>query len=261
MKKALKIIIPIVIVLIVCIVAILYLRPRIAVYQAIHDAMEANYVTELGATGIPYTEYSVTDDSLVMTQTPYYTIGIPADYQKDDAYPLDTGIVYRDETKDECVIIITETDELNMNLLNPEYYQDDNSLFHINEKYLAQGFKKLGYGMPDNYYNTYKCALSITEDDYDFFSLSKSLAYYCLVPFRTMAPHYADGINSRVYFYETDNKYAIITEQYNETFDGYMYWIDVLDPDYLNYPHSLLIYFLDDPNQAYAIINSIEFHE
>lgn len=259
MKKALKIILPAIGIALIVFMLIHYvLTPRIATYLAIQDIMEANHVTDLGETGLPFTEYSLTDDSLVMVETPHYTIGIPVGFHEITS-TVENSLVYGNETEEYKILMLTNAYEVDVNFLDPENYKENNSVVSINEKILAKGFQKLGYGMPDNYYNTCKCALSITEDDYNFFSLSESLAYCCLVTFRTSMV-YSDGIDSHTYIYETEDKNAIICEYYSDQNNLYVYRIDLIRPDDLKTPHSITLW-VDNPKTAYAIINSIEFKD
>lgn len=67
-----------------------------------------------------------------------------------------------------------------------------------------------------------------------------------------------DEPGEMTYFYETDDKCALIHERFHSTYSTYKYMVELFDTDDLNTYYPIVIE-TPDPAEAYAIINSIEF--
>ncbi len=256
MKKHHKIIIGIVVALVVLLAFYFaVLHPRVLIYAS----LQTQY-SDIGVTAQDFTAYEAKDDSLVTVQGEYFSIAIPADFVKQDFENDIDAEIYKSEDEKEQIFWLTNAEEYDLSLLNPELYEDMGvNYININEKTITRGFRGLGYGIPDSYYNTSKCALQVTEDDYSFINLDKGIAYYFCAVLRNEI-YSSDGVNHRYYIYETEDIYAIIHEGYSEEDEVYSYTVDVFQPDNLNVPHAMRIR-VEDSETAYAIINSIEFYE
>lgn len=258
-SKKLMLILGGVIVLVLCVA---FFFPRVMVWHGIQRAYEEGFAPDFGETAKDFTEYDVTDDSLVMINFPHFTIGLPT-YFEDQTTGDSDLFIYRtagatEEDYSNCEAIAFNpqgNDNTDITVLNPEVFNT------LKMNRLINGYEQLGYGIPDNSYNSLKCAFSITEEDYSFWNYNKSLAYMYLVPGRTAGfAFYSDGIISHTYIYETEDKCALLNESYNEARGLYSYKIEVYNPNDLNRGYVFALY-VEKPETAYAIINSIKFNE
>ena len=243
------------------------LHPRIKTYIAmvcVYEEMGGS--RDIGLPAEEYNQYSITDDSLIMTDFGAFSIGIPSDLEDQTKEDSDI-IVYR------TIGAVTEPGVNNPDIefigISPD--GDDNSgMVIINKELigsdaelnrLAKGYEALGYGMPDNFYNTLRCAHSLSPDDYSFWNYNKGLAYTYLLPFRAGSPFYSNGDNCKTYFYETEDVCGIICEQYREDYDGnYRFQCDFYSTDDLNTGYIISI-TVHDKETGYAIINSLTFED
>lgn len=243
------------------------LHPRIKTYVAmvcVYEEMGGS--RDIGLPAEEYNQYSVTDDSLIMTDFGAFSIGIPSDLE--DQTKEDSGFfVYR------TIGAVTEPGVNNPDIeyigISPVGY-DNSDIVIINKELigsdaelnrLAKGYEALGYGMPDNFYNTLKCAHSLSPDDYSFWNYNKGLAYTYLLPFRAGSPFYSNGDDCKAYFYETEDVRGIICEQYRKDYDGnYHFKCDFYSTDDLNTGYIISI-TVHDKETGYAIINSLTFED
>jgi len=245
MKKK-TIIIVVGIVLILGVLVAILLPKRIKLYNAIKDNVES-----LGAEGKMFEFYDVSDSSLTQIETDYLTIGIPGDFTLGDSDVIE---IYKSADGKEQVGISNNVSDEKIAFFDPEY-DETSEIFGIEYSFddLKKGFEKLGYGIPDSTYNTYKCLYLLDEKkDYSFWDYEKGLAYanaaYVKNELAWMDVHYV---------YEKDDIYALIMEK-NTTDDGMIrLYVDVFDPDDLN-TSNLVSITVKDRQQAYAIINSIK---
>ena len=233
------------IVLVLVVVGVILLPKRIELYNAINDNIET-----LGTKGEMFEAYDVTDDSLVQVETDYLTMGVPQDCSLGDS-----EIVYDYTNDDESVYVgISQSIRNEKIAFFDAGYSDKSQIFDIEYSLdeLEDGFEKLGYGIPDSTYNTYKCFYLLKEDDYSFLDYEKGLAFanaaFVKNEIMQMDVHYV---------YERDDMYALIMER-NMTDEGKLYfYVDVFSPDDLN-TSCLVLIRVKDRQQAYAIINSIK---
>ena len=274
MNKKLKIIL--IATIAVLLAALLYftiLHPRVKTYL-----MTVIIYDEFGGDrdiGEPITEYNhsdVTDDSLVMTDFGAFTLGIPSDWEdqtKEDSEFITyctIGTIREPgkelEPNEEIIVFKSAgSDDSCIALLNNEELYEESDLSKADIKHLTKGFEKLGYGMPDSAYATLKCAHSLTPEDYNFLNYDESLAFAYALTYRAGSLYYSNGDTAKTYYYETDNKCAIINEQYRPDYDGkYHFKMEVYDADDLNTGY-IFTMTVTDKDTAYAIINSLTFNE
>ncbi|MBE5934069.1 MAG: hypothetical protein E7263_11690 [Lachnospiraceae bacterium] len=242
-KKCLLIFVGIILALVAA--GAILLPKRIELYDAINDNIET-----LGTEGKMFDAYDVTDDSLVQVETDYLTMGVPQDCSLGDSQ-----IVYDYTNDDESVYVgISQSVREEKIAFFNSGYTDKSKIFDIVYSLddLRDGFEKLGYGIPDSTYNTYKCFYLLKEEDYSFWDYEKALAFantaFVKNEVAQMDVHYV---------YERDDMYALIMER-NMTEEGKIYfYVDVFSPDDLN-KSCLVLIRVEDRQQAYAMINSIK---
>lgn len=260
MKKRTKIFLGIAAVVLVT--AVLYftvLHPRIkAGFQALSATLDYGQL-DIGDPCQPFPGYNVTDDSLVERDFGmYYNISVPINMIEKEEPGEETAVKYvcRGENGEELAVYamnkpIDNSDDI---ILSEELMGDAKTYQQVYE-----AFDRLGYGIPDNYYTTMKCALLLEQSDFDFINYHKSIAFAYALPEREVQIHFvANGLNKVSYYYETDDKCGFIREYYDPQRDLYGYTICLFDTDDLN-TYYLITMAMDDPAEAYAIINSIEF--
>lgn len=266
MSKKVKILI--IVAVAVILTATLYLtilHPRVKTYIAmacVYEEMGGS--RDIGLPAEEFNQYSVTDDSLVMTDFGSFSLGIPSDLENQTREGSDITI-YRtigtivepgvNNPEIEYLGFYTEgNDNSDMVIINRELIGSE---LELNR--LAEGYEALGYGMPDTSYDTLRCAHSLSSEDYSFWNYNKGLAFTYLLPFRAGSLFYSNGDTAKTYFYETEDVCGIICEQYREDYDGnYNFKCDFYSTDDLNtgYTFSITVH---DKETGYAIINSLTF--
>lgn len=244
MKKKIVLVVVGILVVLVAVGAIL-LPKRIKLYNEIK-----NNIDGLGPKGEMFDAYDVTDDSLVQIDTSNLTIGVPKDFAQGDS---DIIVTYKSSDESQLVGVSKHVSDEPIAFFDPEY-GEKSQIFDIEYSFddLRKGFEKLGYGIPDSTYNTYKCMYLLKEKDYSFWDYEQGLAYAnaAYVKGETMSM----DVN---YVYEREDMYALIMER-NITDEGLIYfYVDVFDPADLNTSY-LVVIKVKDRQQAYAIINSIK---
>lgn len=263
MKKKTKIIICMVAVIVVVIVvtAVLYftvLHPRVKVGIQVLRVYSEHGFDDIGDPCQPFTAYDVTDDSLVARDFGPYYIGVPEDMLDVDEHKdvPDMKYVGRGEQGEQRMVFSFNTcyDESARVILNEEVTEDA-----VLYSRLCKAYDKLGYGIPDNYYVTMKCSLLLDKSDYNFLNYHKSLAFaYALEARYWNQFYFIDEPGEMSYYYETDDKCALIYERLHPIDNTYQYMVTLFDTDDLN-SYYLIVIGTPDPAEAYAIINSIEF--
>lgn len=246
-------------VLIICVV--LYfavIHPHAEMYIDIMRCYQEFHVDGIGKSAEPYTEYSVTGENLVTVETADYSISIPSYFEKNSEdhsgmirYSADENT---DDQKESIGITVVGTDYTDMAILNQQ------GLSEQQKKNLIKGYEKLGYGIPDTAYSSYKCALLITEDDYSYANKNQSKAYTMLIPYRTGNSFFYSAGNAKTYIYENEKMYALISESYHADWDLYVYYVEFYNSEDLNLSYTAILK-TKTPQTAYAVINSLTFGE
>lgn len=247
------------IILIVVILAVVLtlacLIPRIALYALakgiLPECTRAEYITD----------YSVTDDAAITEHTEAYSYKIPARYTKADIrnHSVDASSYTAPNADSDSpykYLILNRADEVEMNLLDPSYYKNEESLKFNKQVNAEEIFSSLGYGTPDSFYNTLKCVASLDYEDYSFWNLNKTAAFFTYATLR--GGLYPD---TTFYIYERDDVRAIVqtgTDQEYE--DCAQYQIDIFHKDHLNESYATLL-VVKDYNEMLAFLNSIAFEE
>ncbi len=244
MKKK-GLIIVAVILLVLAVVAAIVLPKRIKLYNAINDNIET-----LDPKGAMFENYDVTDDTLIRVENDNISIAIPGGCIHEDREVAD---IYQSLDESQSVYLAKEVNNTEVSFFKPGY-GSKSEVYGIEYKMedLRNGFDKLGYGIPDSTYNTYKCLCLLKESDYSFWDYEKSLAYLNAAYVKNESM-WLDAN----YLYEREDMYALIMEKHLEDEDLYYYLVDVYNPKNLNQSYNVIIR-VKDRQQAYAIINSIE---
>ena len=242
-KKSMLIVVGILLVLVA--VGTILLPKRIRLYNEIK-----NNIDGLGPKGEMFDAFDVTDDSLVQIDTSNLTIGVPKDFIQGDNEII---VTYKSADESQLVGVSKHVSDEPIAFFMPGY-GENSQIFGIEYSFddLRKGFEKLGYGIPDNTYNTYKCMYLLKEKDYSFWDYEKGLAYAnaAFVKGETM-------MMDTNYVYEREDMYALIMER-NLVDEGMLhFYVEVFDPDDLNTSY-LVVVKVKDRQQAYAIINSIK---
>ncbi len=244
MKKK-GLIVAIVVILVLGVLAAIFLPKRIKLYNAVKDNIET-----LGPEGAMFANYDVTDDTLTKVENDNISIAIPSGYVYEDREVVE---MYMSVDGNTSVSLTREANNTEASFFKAEY-GDESEVCGVEYKLddLKNGYEKLGYGIPDSTYNTYKCLYLLKESDYSFWDYERGLAYL-------NAAYVKNELfwMDTNYIYERDNMYALIMERYLEDEGMYYYYIDVYNPKNLNQSYNVIIR-VKDRQQAYAIINSIE---
>lgn len=203
------------------------------------EAKRAEYITDYDS--LP--QNSIEVDNIGYTiQIPDYLTKLESDYSK--------GAMYYEQGDEVKYIMITEALDEEMSLVDPSYYEDDETMKKYGIKDVKKMFASLGYGLPDSYYNILKCVSLLDWEDYNIFSVRKSVAFSMYAVLR--AELYMDLDN---YLYERGDVRAII----QSGGDG-GYKIDVFHVDGLNGAYGIMI---RDENLSFeevvAMLNTVEF--
>jgi len=274
MNKTKKIVIIVIIAMLLT--AVLYfiiLHPRVKTYLstvAIYEEFGGN--RDIGEPIIEYDYSNVTDESLVLTDFGTFRLGIPSDWEdrskEDSEFTTYCTIgaasaVGKELEPNEEIMVFNPAgnDNSSIVLLNNEELYEESGFSDADIRHLTKGFEKLGYEMPDSAYATLKCAHSLTPEDYNFLKYDESLAFAYALVFRAGSLYYSNGSTAKTYYYETDDKCAIINEQYRPDYDGkYHFKIEVYDADDLNTGY-IFTMTVTEKETAYAMINSLTFDE
>ena len=233
-------------------------NPHVRMKLDILRCYESFGVEGLGTAAQPFTEYSVADTSFVTVETPHYSFGIPK-YFTEAIQDNAEFIVYRapkggNEYGESVGLQREGENAFDMAILNQQ------ALSEGKKRKLLKGYERLGYGIPDTDYASLKCAFLITEDDYSYVNQNQSEAFVLLVPYRTGSAFFYSTGNSTTYLYETEKMNALISESYHRDWDLYVYYVQFYHPEDLDTPYTAILK-TKTPQTAYAILNSISFHE
>ncbi len=244
--KKIGTIILIAVLLVAGVMAAIFLPKRIKLYNAIKDNIET-----LGPEGEMFAHYDATDDTLIRVGNEYITLCVPGGTIYEDRDLIE---VYQTLDGSQSVSLGKSTNDVEVSFFDPDL-QGESEIFGIeyNWEDLKKGLEKFGYGIPDSTYDTYKCLYLLKESDYSFWDYEKGLAYANAAYVKNQMP-WMDAH----YLYEREDLYATIMERELQDEGIFYYCVDLYKPENLNESYTVIIRAKDE-NQAYAIINSIEF--
>lgn len=231
------------------------LIPRIALYVLVKgvmpDCTKAEYITD----------YTVTDDTAVTEHANGYSYKIPSHYTKEAIKKDDFDVcAYSAPNADAEIpykyLIINNASDVEMNLLDKSYYEGEDAFKFIKEKNAEEIFASLGYGTPDSFYNVTKCVALLDYEDYSFWNLDKTVAFFTYASLRVAAYP-----NTRFYIYERDDVRAIVqTAIFQEDESKAQFQIDIFHKDHLNKPYGTIL-VVKDYEEMVSFLNSISFEE
>lgn len=232
------------ILLVVGVLFAIFLPKRIKLYFAIKDNIES-----LGPEGKMFESYDVADDTLIRVGNDNISVAVPGGCMYEDRNIVD---VYQSLDGKEYVSISKEINDVEVSFFGSDYKESEIFGIEYKRETLMAGFEKMGYGVPDSTYNTFKCLYLLKESDYSFWDYGKGIAYanaaYVKNEIMWMDVHYV---------YERDDMYALIMERHLQDEGLYYYCVEVYDPNNLNQSYIIIIK-VEDKEQAYAIINSVK---
>lgn len=242
MKKKTKIMITIISAVIVIAVLVLYLVPmfllKAATKKVLPNATRAEYITD----------FDLEPQNSMEVDNVDYTIEIPAHLSKMD-YDIGANC-YASADNESKIIMFTKPYDEEMSLVNPEDYKDDVTMKKYGIKNVEKMYESLGYGRPDSYYNIMKAACLVDWEDYNAFSVRKSVAFSVYAFLR--AELYLELDN---YLYERDEVRAII-----QAGEEGKYQVELFHIDNLNGSYTIMIndkyVTLEDVT---AMLNTVEF--
>ena len=218
--------------------------PRILLHMSIRtflsNCVPGEFVTDF--TGREQNTFTVSND--------YYSVEIPEGYTKKEGTESLNVSLYETTESDRTYLLFDYGTDMTMSLLEEQWYEEDENLKQVNIKRLEKAFNKLGYGIPDSYYDVQKAIVLLKEEDYSFWDIDKQLIFFVLGTFKS-----AWEGEQNVWLYERDDIRAIIRQQ--EELKGYI--IDVVHEDDLNTAYGMLIKNAEETD-VWKLLNSWEFH-
>lgn len=237
-------------------VAFAIIAPRALTY------MMSGYLTAVDNEPATYfTEYSAEPDfESITVDNEKFSVSIPENFTHKDTGEVTSLNIYISPDEEHYeFIMLTGIEGEEVNLLNPETYTDSENIpENIDIEEVGSWFEKLGHGLPNSTYNTFKCIALLERDDFSFCDLEQSVAFVIMGMFKEIL-YYEDY--EYVYIYERDDICGIIQikrDKKDETnFDGYKVTFEFFSTDDLNKSYTLMMGMqsLDD---IYAIVNSVE---
>lgn len=243
MKKSTKIIITVLAVVLVLGGLACYFVPMFLLEAATKEIMpeckRAEYITDFETKP---EGYETMDNGGYSIEIPSYLI--KSDYEKANVYTADDGTEYGSQ-----YIFLKEPFDEEMSLIDV-YEEDNEEIKKYGIRNVAKMFESLGYGTPDSYYNVLKCTSLLDWEDYNIFSVRKSVAFSVYAALREGLYMTLDN-----YIYERGEVRAII----QTGAEGY-YTIDIFHTDDLNAGYSIRI---KDENLSFeemvSMLNTVEF--
>ncbi len=252
-RRKIVVIIAVAVAVLLAVVFFWVIKPRIELNNLICE-----FLPEVGEGAEYFTEYDVSDDSLVTLETEVLSVDIPADYVQKDMGEID-AVVYHDSGNQELMIMVTtsETDFSDISLFYRDNYGDiSDEEYETIVRYLKDWFGALGNGLPDSAYGTYKCMHLLSDDDRSFWNIGQNIAFGITGILKESIPVWGEEL----YIYESDDKcgFVFVAAPHDDV-SYYRVTADIYSTDDLNAPHNVIIRS-ESVEQAYAIINSIAFN-
>ncbi len=249
-NKMLRIVLIVAAAIILAMVLFWVLLPRIGLSVALNE-----YVPYVGEAAEYYTEYDVTDDSLVIVDAEHCTIGIPADHVQKELAEGFTSVYYYDPDNDNMSVMIIDPQEdlEGLSLFYRGHYEDvTDEQYEFIISVLEKWYDALGHGIPDTAYDTYKCVHLLDESDRGFWNMGRSIAFGIMGILKLQMPMFGDYC-----IYETDEMCGFVSVSHHADEDYYYVTAEMYSVDDLNQPYNFIIR-TKTAEEAYAIINTIE---
>ncbi len=258
-NRTVKITVIVAAVLVIGLFGYFILLPRIILYNTVQKSMEFFIYIDIKAEY--FTDFSITHNGDVQTiNNGFVSIKIPADYKQDEKKYAYANVYRAADDRNYAVMFFNEPYEYTLNLIDPEMFADMEgvSADWAADK-IAMGFKKLGHGLPDSTYKTYKCMLLTDRNDYSFWDIKKGTCFMVTAALKEILLNTslsADYEYQEYYLYERDDMCAMI--RLEKVDYGYDAVFEIYNVNDLNRGHTFIIYAqsLDD---VWAIVNSAEF--
>lgn len=228
------------------------LLPRLVLYKTVKD-----FLPSLDKKIEYFADFSILKNDVQTIDNGYISLKIPSDYAHDTRKLELLPYVYRSTDNEELVMLLKESSDLSkLNMLDPEYFENMEDVpKDMGIKELTDGFEKIGNGLPNSAYNTYKCALLTERDDYSFWDIKKSVCFSIVAVYKKIITSNYDEI----YLYEKDDKRGIIFIKHpHDDTKTETVTVELFSADDLNTSYSIII-GTKSVEDAFAVINSAEF--
>ena len=252
MSKTGKIIITVIASVVVLEALVCFFVPRLLIFSAVQLLLPA-----VGEEAVYCTDYESLNEDVQTIENGYFSIDIPADYEKrefEDGNVLDVQLYYNAD-KTYTVMLGSPDDWSDMNLFDPENYESliPDPYAAIGKWQLQKGFEDMGNGLPDSGYNTYKCIALLGTEDYSFWNFRQGVAFLITgvlknIQFTSETEIYENGETcALINFYPLDHEEGKVKAALN------IYSADDLNTE------TTLIVAAPDRESVYEILNSVTF--
>ncbi len=244
MNKTKKVIITVVSILLVLGLAAWFFVPRILIFLGTKAILP-----DVGEAAVYFTAYDVHAENVQTIGNGHITVDIPSDFEMNKEF--DGGVVYRNADETASILITEPSDMSELNLLAADSFSETVSglqgVYSVNQ--IRKGFERLGNGLPDSAYNTFKCVYLLDEDDNSFWNFNQGLAFLTAGTLKQTTPAYGP-----VEIYETDEicGFVHVEEHEDGTATGLL---EIYRTDDLGTVSSMIIKNTDRET-IYAIMNS-----
>ncbi|MBD5137790.1 MAG: hypothetical protein HDT24_00470 [Ruminococcus sp.] len=230
------------------------LLPRLMIYKSVQE-----FILGMGKSAEYFTEYSVTNDSFSLVDNGEFSVKIPYGLELQDEIS-ENLMAYENSDESMHVLMIKGYDASHLNMFDPENYTDVSETdMHMELEELTEGFEIIGKGYPDSAYGSLKCMHLIDSDDYNFWDL-KSARIFAVMGYFKAASEPLMGHD--IFIYEQEKICGIVGLSCRENADTgsatYNVQFEFFKTDDLNTEYVLIIR-AESLDEAYAIINSVEF--
>ncbi len=245
MKKTTKIIVTIVSILLVLGLAAWFFIPRIYISLGTKAILP-----DVGEAATYFTAYDVRSEDVQTISNGHIAIDIPAEYVQKDV-ELNSPIIYQNSEKTASILLTAPDDRSDLNLMNADSFSETVSglrgVYSVNQ--IRKGFERLGNGLPDSAYNTYKCIHLLDEDDNSFWNFNQGLAFLITGTLKGIVPAFGE-----VEIYETEDicGFVEVSVQEDGSISG---WLTIYRADDLNTVSSVKFTGMDRET-IYAVMNS-----
>ncbi|MBQ8787303.1 MAG: hypothetical protein IJZ61_06690 [Oscillospiraceae bacterium] len=276
MKKALKIVVPIAVVIVLLVLFyFIFLVPRFELKKKIDEVMpsilnNSDYFTEydiIDTSFVTVDNYNISDTSFVGAEdNEHISVDIPATMEYSindgDISILERGNYYRNSAEEDICFYNRPNSLVNCYALTDNWADE---MCDISIDDLKEGFDSLGYGNPFTEYGCWKCIRSVDKDDYSFWNIKSDYALYVSAYISSLVNElHRPDIWNLEYIYEKNNVCGIIhIKKYDNYSDDdttkYYVIFDIFDASEADTKYKCSIDIrMQSLDDIYAVINSVE---
>ncbi len=245
MTKTKKIIITIVSILLVLGIAAWFFVPRILLALGTRAIVS----DPVGESATYFTAFDVRSEDVQTIDNGHIAVEIPTDFQEYKTH--ENSVIYRNGEETASIVLIGASDMSDLNLLAADSFGETvtglQGTYSVEQ--IRKGFERMGNGLPDSAYNTYKCVYLLDEEDNSFWNFNQGLAFLTAATLKQATPAYGD-----VEIYESDEicGFVHVQEAEDGTASGLL---EIYSVDDLGTVSSMIFKGVDR-NTIYAVMNS-----